>query len=858
MPFTYKGKYDPSTNTPFLQDGVGTLNDAYLILFNPSSSFIVTRDFGSGPISCLESYFLAYDGAKWYCVGDSTGGGSGSVTSVDITPGTGISATGGPITSSGSITVTNTLPDQTVVLNASGVTQITGTYPNFNIYTPAGSSSGGTVTSVAATPSTGISITGSPITSSGNLIITNTLPDRMVTVSGNTGISITGSYPSFGITNTAQAFSSGTVTQINTASGITGGPITSTGTIGLAPIGANSVLANVSGTTSFPNYFLSYSSISNPNSLILRDANQNASANNFTSKATNVVSAGGTTTLNAASTRLQNLTGTLNQIFQLPDATSLSIGARFTFNNNSSGTLTVNNYSGTLIVTVPSGGAADVIELVASTSSGVWDYHFYTPSNTQWGTSGLAVTGTIGQTSVTSSLIKTNSSGTLVAASAGTDYGTVTSVALSGSTGISISGSPITNSGTIVVTNSLPDQTVVLTQSGTTKITGTYPNFNIYSADSASGTVTSVDGTGSTGITVTGGPITGSGSLIITNTLPDRTVTVSGTTNIVVNGVYPSFGISSSGLTTGAAGSTKQIQYNNAGAFAGSTVANIDTDNNLYFLSTSGSTSSFANSLKIYSNNQTGIDELHSVPFVGSESIMQSSLGQKVTGRWTLNGTTEIAEGFYTSAISTAGAGSFNLRTYDATNLLPNYMYKKYTAAASANTQSEVYYGFTSRAAMIGNNTYGGQAKWVGTFGLPGYVSTQRVFAGYINTFATLTTTVDPSTLLNLVGVGKDAADTTLQIMFNGASGTATKVNTGITPTVNDVYRVTVFLPSSGAASYVTLERFTKSAVTTFNAANSAKIPVAGTLMYMHIVSNSAAASTAPQLAVIHIHEELY
>ena len=78
---------------------------------------------------------------------------------------------------------------------------------------------------------------------------------------------------------------------------------------------------------------------------------------------------------------------------------------------------------------------------------------------------------------------------------AGGGSGTVTSVAATGGTGISVSGSPITTSGTLTITNTAPDQTVALTQGGTTTITGTYPNFTISSADQFVGTVTSVTGT---------------------------------------------------------------------------------------------------------------------------------------------------------------------------------------------------------------------------------------------------------------------------------------------------------------------------------------------------------------------------
>jgi hypothetical protein len=86
----------------------------------------------------------------------------GTVTSVDLTAGTGISVSGGPITTSGSITVTNTAPDQTVVLNSGTGINVTGTYPTFTIAATGGT---GTVTSIATTAP----ITGGTITTTGTI-----------------------------------------------------------------------------------------------------------------------------------------------------------------------------------------------------------------------------------------------------------------------------------------------------------------------------------------------------------------------------------------------------------------------------------------------------------------------------------------------------------------------------------------------------------------------------------------------------------------------------------------------------------------------------------------------------------------
>lgn len=114
------------------------------------------------------------------------------------------------------------------------------------------------------------------------------------------------------------------------------------------------------------------------------------------------------------------------------------------------------------------------------------------------------------------------------------------------STGISVSQ---TNTG-VVVTNTAPDQVVSLTGAGTTSITGTYPNFTITSDDQFDGTVTSVNLTAGTGISVSGGPITTSGSITVTNTAPDQTVSLTAGTGISVSGTYPSFTVANTGVTS--------------------------------------------------------------------------------------------------------------------------------------------------------------------------------------------------------------------------------------------------------------------------------------------------------------------
>ena len=105
------------------------------------------------------------------------GNGSG-YTLAALTAGIGVSVANG----AGSITIDNTAPDQIVSLTGAGTTSISGSYPNFTI--TSNDQFVGTVTSVAASGgTTGLTFSGSPITSNGTL----TLGGTLAVASGGTG-----------------------------------------------------------------------------------------------------------------------------------------------------------------------------------------------------------------------------------------------------------------------------------------------------------------------------------------------------------------------------------------------------------------------------------------------------------------------------------------------------------------------------------------------------------------------------------------------------------------------------------------------------------------------------------------------
>lgn len=394
----------------------------------------------------------------------------------------------------------------------------------------------------------------------------------------------------------------------------------------------------------------------------------------------------------------------------------------------------------------------------------------------------------------------------------------------------------------------------------------------------------SADRTWSVGtITALTGDVTASGSGSVAATIANAAVTLAKMANLsavskligrysagagVPQEITISTGLSLDGsgnLTVSAspAGSSTNIQYNNSGALTGAARAIITTNGDIQMISTSGSPAApTAGNLVLYSNNRSGNDELHTVPSVGTETIVQNSLGQKIIGRLNVGLVgTIIATEFFNGVSVLVGTSGTTNKAYDATNMLPNYTQLRQTTAASTNTTAAVYVGNGSagKACLLGNNSFGGGGKLVVTFGFSTYASTQRIFVGYYaNSGAAPSTSTDPSSWLNTIGIGKDTGDTTLQVMYNDGSGSATKVETSVTPSVNNVYRITIFVPSAGATVYATLEAMVKGSISVFNASSSTNIPATGSLLNQYCWANTGSGSSAIALAFIQMYEEQY
>ena len=238
----YKGTWNASTNTPTLTSSVGTAGNYYIVSVAGTTNLNGITNWQIGD-------WVIYQGTEWEKVDNtdavvSVNGYTGAVslTTSDISEGTNlyytdvrarasISGSTGISYNNTTGVITNSAPDQTVSLTASTGISTSGTYPSFTITNTAPDQT------VALTSGTGISATGTYP----NFTITNTAPDQVVALTQGGTTTITGTYPNFTISSADQYV--GTVTSVGitesvAALSITGSPVTTSGNINIGFAGS--------------------------------------------------------------------------------------------------------------------------------------------------------------------------------------------------------------------------------------------------------------------------------------------------------------------------------------------------------------------------------------------------------------------------------------------------------------------------------------------------------------------------------------------------------------------------------------------------------------------------------------------
>lgn len=305
-------------------------------------------------------------------------------------------------------------------------------------------------------------------------------------------------------------------------------------------------------------------------------------------------------------------------------------------------------------------------------------------------------------------------------------------------------------------------------------------------------------------ITVGTGVNTHSPHALLSEVNAKQDTLVSGTNIKTINGVSV-LGSGNLTVSASAGGSSGEVQFNNGGALGG--VANVEVDNgDLVFIANASPVAPPANTVKTFNRQVGGRNMLGMIGPSGLSTPLAPHPGSNRFSTWFAQGNgTGISSG--DSAALTI-AGTVTTANVATTNL---YTSMRRVEALVTTAAVNAIAGWRAPAALW----WRGNAANLGGFHLVhrwgnatgAATTTNRCFVGMQGSTAA-PTDVEPSTLLNIVGMGWDAADANIQIMHNDGTGTATKINLGASfpvPTTDrsKVYELGLFCaPNSSQITY--------------------------------------------------------
>jgi hypothetical protein len=488
---------------------------------------------------------------------------------------------------------------------------------------------------------------------------------------------------------------------------------------------------------------------------IFGDANNNISVNSIFEGFTSVGASGTQIVLTAASTPYYLVTGSGGQTIKLPDATTLPVGAVFDFNNNqSSGAITVNNNSNTLVASIPSGGYTSVILTANSNAAGSWDRHDQAPSNVSWSTNTFDYPGSITSATWNGSTVAYNRGGTGQSSNfvaGGVVYGSSTTalaVTAVGTTGQALLsngasaptwGNPTASAGgstTQVQYNSSGALagSANMTFNGTTLTLANDASINSVKVGRGGGNLSNNTAIGSNAInaTATGDNNTGVGSFALRDNTSGVSNAALGYAVLIQNtsGSY-NVGIGSQALFSNSSGGSNfgigfQSLYNNTtGSYnqslgRGTLYSNTIGDNNVAFGS---------NNL---SNNTTSSN----LTAIGHNALQSNTTNVATLG--TITGGSGYTNGTYTAVAMTPVSGATFITYPTVTVVVSGNAVSSVTLVTNGVGASSVAATVLTVAAALIGGTGSGFSIPVATFASGSNNTAVGYQAGYLNTTGTV------------------------------------------------------------------------------------------------------------------------
>ena len=309
-------------------------------------------------------------------------------------------------------------------------------------------------------------------------------------------------------------------------------------------------------------------------------------------------------------------------------------------------------------------------------------------------------------------------------------------------------------------------------------------------------------------------------------------------------------------------GSDTQVQFNNAGAFAGAAGLTYNSATQISkhavaadLESQAASPAAPATGSRLFSRPHGG-RQIPSFRNGGNvESPFQPWLARNKTRLWAAQGNSATVS---LIGLANTVTGTTTNRTNATTNLFAAMARLGFVSATTAGSTAGTRHGFTQ--FFMGNGTAGaGGFHYVTRFGVSdaATVANARMFVGLAAT-ASVFANVDPSTLLNQIGLGCDAGQTTLRIMHNDGAGVSTLIDLGAnfpTQTLSvDMYELQLYCAPNGSTVGYRVERLNTGDVATGTI--STDLPTNTTLLSPQLWRNNGVTALAVGIDVVHQYLE--
>lgn len=298
-------------------------------------------------------------------------------------------------------------------------------------------------------------------------------------------------------------------------------------------------------------------------------------------------------------------------------------------------------------------------------------------------------------------------------------------------------------------------------------------------------------------------------------------------------------------------GSTGQMQYNNAGAFAGSANVLIENDN-LKLMPLASIPTAPTDGLVMFDRIRGGRHLPSIIGPSGVDVALQPALFGNSVYMWLPGTGTTLGINWGTSFTArNSGTGAVqNHPTKTSTNAMTSMNRATFSTGTTTTGASGIQ--SSSTVAWRGNAAGLGGFFFFARFGIETLATGQRAFVGLSANNATMA--ADPSSWNNTCGIGEDSADTTWQIIMRGTS--ATKTNTGITVTAGQILDFAMFAAPNGSSITCRVADAVTGAVLYDNTTFTTNLPTNTTFLYMQAHTQSTSGTTAKLLALNRMYVE--